>query len=493
MDLFRDLYALAKVLLAEDGEDATAELLLKRIREVTGADRGFIVVREGDKYVQRFDVDFDRDRVSAEERRFSRTVVRAAIGERQVVATERPGDDPRFAQAESVELLGAVSVRAAPLVDGNEVVGVIYLERRAGPFAADVGPLLVEVGAIAAVLIRRALERESLRRRNRALERDLFGQHDFQGIITRDPLMLELLRVAAQVADSGASVLVRGETGTGKELIAKALHVNSGRRRKPFVTLHCSALPPTLFESELFGHVRGAFTGADRDRPGRIAQADGGTLFLDEVGEIPPELQSKLLRFLQFGEIQRAGADRLEKVDVRVVAATHQDLAALIQDKKFRQDLYFRLKVVELSVPPLRERKGDVLLLADAFLDSKARRGEKLRLSPRTERALEAHGWPGNVRELEHVIERACLLARGSEIDVELLPPEVVGAAPAATSSFGRYDADELSAARATAVEAVERDFVRGLMAKAGGNVSQASRESGLNRTYLQKLLARYR
>src|SRR5262249_33633966 len=235
------------------------------------------------------------------------------------------------------------------------------------------------------------------------------------GIVTRDPHMLELLRVVAQVADSEATVLVRGETGTGKELIARALHVNSGRRRRPFVILHCSALPASLLESELFGHIRGAFTGAERDRAGRIAQADGGTLFLDEVGEIPAEAQAKLLRFLQFGEIMRVGSDKVEKVDVRVVAATHQDLDAMIRERRFRQDLYFRLKVVELTVPPLRERPGDILLLADAFLQKKWRRpNERPRLTARAEKALVAHAWPGNVRELEGLIERACLLAAGS-------------------------------------------------------------------------------
>jgi Nif-specific regulatory protein/two-component system response regulator HydG len=182
---------------------------------------------------------------------------------------------------------------------------------------------------------------------------------------------------------------------------------------------------------------------------------------------------------------------------VRVVAATHQDLGALIAEKRFRQDLYFRLKVVELTMPPLRDRRGDIPLLAESFLGKKARPGaDRPRLTPRAEAALEAYGWPGNIRELESAIERACLLARGPEIDLDLLPAEVVAAqapAPGAAPAFRRYDADELAWARAAAVEAVERDFVSGLLARAGGNVSQAARESGLNRTYLQKLLARYR
>jgi Nif-specific regulatory protein/two-component system response regulator HydG len=488
VDLHRALYRLAKVLLGELEPDATAELLLRELRAIAEADRGFIVLREGERYVQKFDVDFDRAKVSAEERRFSRTMVQRAIDEGRVISAEAPADDPRFAGVESIQARGSLSVRVAPLLSSGQVLAVLYLERHGGPFGADVDELLAEVADVAAVLFRRALERDALKRRAREQE------HDFQGIVTGDTRMLELLRVVAQVADSDASVLVRGETGTGKELVARALHMNSARRRKPFVVLHCSALPASLLESELFGHVRGAFTGADRDRQGRIAQAHGGTLFLDEVGEIPPEAQAKLLRFLQFGELMRAGSDRVEKVDVRVIAATHQDLDAMIRERRFRQDLYFRLKVVELTVPPLRERRSDILLLADQFLQKKWRRsGETPRLTPRAERALAGHDYPGNVRELEHLVERACLLAAGPEIDVDLLPPDLVRSEAEGPGAFERYDADELSAARDAAVATVERTFVRGLLARSGGNVSQAARDSGVNRTYLQKLLAKYR
>jgi Nif-specific regulatory protein/two-component system response regulator HydG len=494
VERYQALYRVARVLLGELEPDATVEMLLKELRAITSAERGFVVVRDGERYVQRFDVDFDRSQLSADERRFSRTLVKRAIAEGRVLAAQWPSDDPVFAQAESMQLRGPMWVRVAPVVSAGETLAVLYLERTSGPFAADVDELCAEVGELAALLIRRALERDALARRNHDLERDLFAQNDFRGIVTRDPAMLALLRVVAQVADSDASVLVRGETGTGKELVARAVHMNSGRRRKPFVVVHCSALPATLLESELFGHVRGAFTGADRDRPGRLAQAHGGTLFLDEVAEIPPEAQAKLLRFLQFGELSRAGSDKLEKVDVRVLAATHQDLDALIRERRFRQDLYFRIKVIELTVPPLRERRGDLPLLAAAFLQQKWRRpGAPPRLTARAERALEGYAWPGNVRELEHTIERACLLASGTEIDVDGLGPELAAVASGAGSRFSRWDAEELAEAREAAVAEVERDFVRGLLERNGGNVSQAARESGVNRTYLQKLLAKLR
>jgi transcriptional regulator with GAF, ATPase, and Fis domain len=263
------------------------------------------------------------------------------------------------------------------------------------------------------------------------------------------------------------------------------------------VTLHCTALPATILESELFGHVRGAFTGADRDRTGRAASAHGGTLFLDEVAEIPAEAQAKLLRFLQFGEIQRLGSDKVEKVDVRVVSATHRDVAALVREGRFRQDLYYRLNVVDIVLPPLRERRRDVALLLDHFLRRHWRRaGETPRWTPAAARALASYAWPGNVRELSHLVERACLLARSAELDVDLLPPEIAllgTTEPEAPGAFERYTAEELEAARQSAVAEKEDEFLRGLMKLHEGNVSRAARSSGLHRTYLHKLLSRHR
>ena len=498
-DLARSLVRVAKVLVSEIEPDGGAERLLAELCDLAAADRGFIVVRDGERYEQKFDIAFDRGRASAEERRFSRTIVQRAIADRAVVATEEPATDPRFASIESVGLLKARSVRVAPLSCGDDVVAAIYLERRSAAFAPEVTDLLVEVGALAGPLIQRALERAALRQRNLGLERDLFQKFDFKGIVTRDAGMIDLLRMVGQIADAPASVLIRGETGTGKELIARALHVNSARRRKPFVPLHCAALPGTLLASELFGHVRGAFSGAERDRAGRLASADGGSLFLDEIGEIPLDAQAQLLRFLQFGELQRVGADRVESVDVRVIAATHRDLAALAQEGRFRADLYFRLKVLELIVPPLRDRRTDIPLLVDSFVARMRRRTtESPQLTPRAMRYLQAYDYPGNVRELEHAIERACLLATGPEIDIDLLPPEFSASGsttevPPPSGMFTRYDAAELDEGRSAAIAGVERAFLAGLLARHGGNVSQAARESGLNRTYLQRLIARYR
>ncbi len=425
VDFYPSLLEIAKVLLRESGGERTAEVLLQRVVELTGADRGFLVVREGDAYERRFDVAFDPSRETDEERRFSRGLVRRAVDTQAQVHTADVTADERFRGiGESVLALGGRAVLVAPLHDAAEVYGVLYLERR-GPvdFTAEARRFLTDVADVAGLFLRRALERDTLLRQYRSLERDLFARHDFQGIVTQDPGMLEVLRTVAQVADADAAVLVRGETGTGKELVARALHVNGRRRDKPFVALHCTAIAGTILESELFGHTRGAFTGADRARAGRIAAAQGGTLFLDEIAEIPLEIQAKLLRFLQFGEIQRLGADRTETVDVRVVAATHRDLAALVREGRFRQDLYYRLNILELILPPLRERRRDVALLLDHFLRKHWRHpGAAPRWTAAAEQALAAYEYPGNVRELAHLVERACLLARSPALDVDLFP-----------------------------------------------------------------------
>ncbi|MBI4954641.1 MAG: sigma 54-interacting transcriptional regulator [Myxococcales bacterium] len=498
VDFYPSLLDIAKLVLREEGRDRTAEVLLQRVVELTQADRGFIVVHEGEAYEQRFAVAYDPATLTREHRRFSRSLVRLAIQSKEQVTSASVAADPSLAPlSESVLGLAGHAVLVTPLHDADEVYGVLYLERVGmGHFAADAQRFLAEVAEVGGLFLRRAVERDELRRQKASLEQGLYASHDFQGIVTQDPAMLDVLRTVAQVADADAPVLVRGETGTGKELVARALHVNGARRNKPFVALHCTALPGAILESELFGHVRGAFTGADKDRAGRIASAQGGTLFLDEVAEIPTELQAKLLRFLQFGEIQRLGSDRTEIVKVRVVAATHRDLGALVRDGRFRQDLYYRLNTVEVVLPPLRERRRDVALLLEHFLRRHWQRAsETPRFTAAATRALSGYAWPGNVRELGHLVERACLLARGPELDVDLLPQEVAllgGAEPAGSGPFERYTAEELDAARQGAVAATEHEFLRGLMTLHGGNVSLAARSSGLHRTYLHKLLARH-
>lgn len=505
---YASLLDIAKMLLSSEEPDRTAETILRRVLDLTGASRGFIVVREGKSFEEKFDIRFESGSISGDERRFSSSLVRKAIATRSLLVSDSALDDPRFAGAESIERAGPHAVLVVPLEHGGDVYGVVYLERLApsGPFDPNAVRFVSDFAELAALFLRRASERETLRKRTQSLERDLFAQYDFRGIVTRNQRMLALLKTVAQVASSDTTILIRGETGTGKELVAQALHMNSRRAGGPFVVLHCTALPSTILESELFGHVKGAFTGADRNRLGRIASANGGTLFLDEVAEIAPDVQSKLLRFLQFGEIQRLGTDRTERVDVRVVAATHQNLEERVQAGKFRQDLYYRLKVIDLELPPLRNRTDDVPLLIDAFLAQREEAtGDRRRFSPAAQAVLEEYAYPGNVRELKHLVERACVLGTAPVLDVDLLPAEIVAAgptAPRADESAGQADpgaaADaagptgELDRVRRAASDAAEHAFLGALLERSKGNISLAARTSGIHRSYLQRLIAKH-
>jgi transcriptional regulator with GAF, ATPase, and Fis domain len=282
------------------------------------------------------------------------------------------------------------------------------------------------------------------------------------------PVMKELFDALKRVAATDATVLVTGETGTGKELIARSIHESSARREKPLVRVNCAAIPGTLMESEFFGHERGAFTGATTKRDGRFALADGGTIFLDEVGELPLDLQAKLLRVLQEGEFEPLGSTRTRKVNVRVVAATNRDLAGMVMAGKFREDLFYRLNVFPLRVPSLRERGTDVALLARAFVERFARRmGRRIEpLHPDDIRWLQSYAWPGNVRELQNVIERAIILATGSRLELaRALPAEAAAPVP---SEAG----DESRILTASEFEALERANIERALAAADGKIS---------------------
>nr|WP_207459746.1 nitric oxide reductase transcriptional regulator NorR [Azospirillum sp. SYSU D00513] len=326
-------------------------------------------------------------------------------------------------------------------------------------------------------------------------------------IVGRSPAVTAMLREIDAVADSDLAVLLTGETGTGKELAALRLHRRSARAGAALIQVNCAALPETLIESELFGHVRGAFTGATAERSGRFELADGGTLLLDEVGELPLSAQSKLLRTLQNGEIQRVGSDRHIKVDVRLIAATNRDLAEEVRAGRFRADLYHRLSVYPLRVPPLRDRGRDVLLLAGHFLErERARlRLRNVRLSPEAQRRLLAYGWPGNVRELEHVISRAAVraMAQGAAHQgVLTLGPEAVGlgetppgmAPPAEACSAGPEEGGAPPQEGATmrdAVDILQRRLIIERLRENGGNWSAAARSLGLDRSNLLRLARR--
>ena len=277
------------------------------------------------------------------------------------------------------------------------------------------------------LVIERALQHLQLVEEVRQLRTALNQKYGFENIVGQSKSLLYTLDTAVRAAQSEATVLVRGETGTGKELLARGIHYNSRRRDKPFITINCGAIPKELLESELFGHIKGSFTGAVANKKGKIEMADQGSLFLDEIGEMPLDLQVKLLRLIQEREIEKVGAPTPTKVDVRIIAATHRNLQAMVEDGSFREDLYYRLAVIPVELPPLRERQDDIPELVEAFFKrSKQKHGRPdLKLSPALLPYFSAHRWPGNVRELENLIERIVVLARGEEVRLEDLPEQL--------------------------------------------------------------------
>ncbi len=318
---------------------------------------------------------------------------------------------------------------------------------------------------------------------------------DANSIIGRSPAMLAVLDTIRTVAPSEATVLITGESGTGKELAARALHGQSGRARKPMVTVNCAALAESLLESELFGHEKGAFTGADRRRDGRFVQADGGTLFLDEIGEMPLPLQAKLLRALQQGEVQRVGSDVPVTVDVRVIAATNRDLARESAEGRFRQDLFFRLNVINIEMPPLRARTEDIPLLAVRFLGRLAEKNRKAvrGFTPQAMDALIRYPWPGNVRELENAVERAVILAAGEMIDIAQLPAAVAPpSVPAGGEAEDTADKSGAPGLNGLTLDRVERLAIVETLRETGGNKSEAARRLGITRATLHSKLRKY-
>ncbi len=400
----------------------------------------------------------------------------------QPAVVPRISDEPLFLDRTGARKglpKSSISFICVPIKIGNETIGALSADRLFGEETScreDVRLLSIIASMIAqAVRLRRSAmeERQQLLAENVRLQEQLQNRFRPANIIGNSKQMQGVYDLIAQVSRSDANVLIRGETGTGKELVAQAIHYNSHRASKPFVRVNCAALPETIVESELFGHERGAFTGAVARRKGRFEMADGGTIFLDEVGDLSAATQIRLLRVLQEREFERVGASDSIRVDVRVITATNRDLEQLVADGTFRQDLYYRLNVFPIHMPPLRERKADILLLADYFVEKYGRSSHKdvRRISTPAIDMMMAYHWPGNVRELENMVERAVLLSTDGVIHGHHLPPTLQTAEASGTVPTGNLEAT---------LDAVEREMIIEALKTSRGNMAKAARALGI-------------
>ena len=465
---------LARTLAGEHTPDVALRALLDSALELTGAARGFVIVPDArGELVVRARRKFGTEEIPPGEKEFSRTLVASAIAEKKTISTGDVFESP--ASQNSNKSLRMRSLAVAPLVVGARTLGAVVIDNpRANAFSTEQIEVFEAVAALTAIVLDAVVAQRNAEDQLGRL-RAILPRRKFPRLVGDSPAWNGLVAKVEVASSSDAAALVLGESGTGKELVARTIHEASRRAPGPFVAVNMSAIPEALVESELFGHAKGSFTGADRATPGLFRSADGGTIFLDEIGDASASVQVKLLRAIQERAVAPVGGGRTVGFDARIVAATNKDLRALVTLGAFREDLFYRLNVIRLEVPPLRERRGDVVLLARHFLALVAdeEKSTLRRLSSEAAHELEQHAWPGNVRELENALRRA--VATGHDpirpADLEL------ASAPRPRSRFER---------------ALEREEVLGALGRNKGNVSHAARELAVHRATLYRQLQKW-
>jgi Nif-specific regulatory protein len=461
------------------------DLLLQEICDALirgfAAERACILLRDDESGELASAATASRSGDPDEDAPISQTVVDLVAGERDSILCTDTAADAQLGEARSVAAQQIRSVMATPLILRERLLGIVYLDNRTlpGGFGDDDLALLRTIARQVAVVIENAAFVSGMRRKLEHLQEE--AEEGEPTVIGRSAAIRAVVETARKAADSNATILILGESGTGKEVLARSIHRWSGRSQGPFVAVNCAALAEQLLQSDLFGHERGAFTGAVRQKRGRLELADGGTLFLDEIGELAPEVQAKLLRFLQEREFERVGGIRSLHVDVRVIAASNRDLAKEVEKGVFREDLYYRLRVIECTMPPLRKRRGDIPLLAELFLRDSCRETAR-QVTGFTGEALERlriHEWPGNVRELRNVVERAVVLGSGPMIEAAdiTVGQAIVGSGTAAAAGYHEQ------------VNDLKREIIRRAIEQAGGVKAAAAERLGLQPSYLSRLM----
>ena len=482
-NIYQQLFEIGKRLLTESEVDKMLSSAIDSAIQISGAERGMIILFDdkGEKIFQTARK-LNSENLHDPEFEISQSIINTVIAEHEPICLENALETSKYKKKKSVEKLKLLSVICLPLLHGNKLFGVVYLDNRTftGIFQPETCRFVKEFTNFISLAAYQALQRKQLQNHVTTLEKELRGKYKFESIIGHHPKMVEILKLVSQVADTDATVLIQGETGTGKELIAQALHYNSSRKDKPFVPVNCGAIPEHLLESELFGHVRGAFTGAIKDKAGWFESANGGTIFLDEINDMSPALQVRLLRVLQTGEYSRVGSTEICYCDVRVVSASSKNLQQLIKTGDFREEVYYRLNVVEIELPPLRDRTSDIPLLARFYLKEFTKQAgkKKLSLSVNAESLLLSYNYPGNIRELVNIIQRTVILAEEDLVDVSHLPASIF---QNQISTKTDCKTETFQIAKQRVLEDFEKEFIINTLKISNGNITQAAKMSGMN------------
>jgi Nif-specific regulatory protein len=447
--------------------DDVLRAVIEAAAEALNAETAMILLRERDK------MEIAAQQSKSGEPRgldsISASLLDDALAKREPLLSESAVQDPRFSGRSSIMIQGIQAIAIIPLVSQNEAIGAIYLDSRSDRtrFSTQNLAPLNTLAAFCTLAINNARRYERARREIQTLKSQKTGGRG--AMVGSSPAMTELFAMIERVAHSDLPVLLTGESGTGKELVAREIHTSSARAERPFLALYCGNVAPQLFESELFGHKKGAFTGAGMDKLGLVEAARGGTLFLDEVADIPADLQTKLLRFLQEGEYRAVGDTKTFKADVRVVTASNKDLKREADEGRFRSDLYYRLYILPIHTPPLRERLSDLPYLVKHFIEKYSKNGQAPGVSPEALKKMLAHTWPGNIRELENAIARAMVVCKGDRIE----PEDII-----VQESMTR-NPDDLS------WKAAEQAHILHVLSVCAGNKSRAAEMLGISRRYL--------
>jgi Nif-specific regulatory protein len=480
-DLLSTLFETGKIVSQENAFDTILRLTIDKIIGATGAEKGFIIVRnKTNKLLFEIARNNKAKDIVLPESEVSRNIIEKVFNEHETICTTSAAVDSRLGRFESVMNLGLMSVLCVPIEHDEKVLGVVYLDNRNvdGIFTESTMLFVKAFTEQVVLALRNWIISQELEVSRKRLEEEIRGKYSFGSIIGNSPCMLHVLGLVGQVSTTDATVLIEGESGTGKELIAKAIHFNSERKDNPLVTINCGAIPESLLESELFGHVRGAFTGAINEKKGKFEIADGGTIFLDEIGEMDPALQVKILRVLQFREYSPVGSNEVRHSDVRIIAATNRDLRSLVAEKKFRDDLYYRLNVFRIELPPLRKRKEDIPVLINHFLNIFCKGKTIPDISPLAEKILLDYPYSGNLRELENALQRAVILCRNDIILPEDLPLEMIESVSTKKKSPDQVE-QKLTLKEAKVL--FEKEYIENVLGENNWVIRQAARAANID------------